>query len=501
MKTTLPKEISRSLAGSLAICVSCGLAGGQNPFVSALSARDWSEKTMHVVEIDFAKPEGEISRLLSGYHHWEPDWLAATNSPIARRCCGYAWYDGAWPAEGEYNWEKLDEMVEGYLALGSKVILAFSYVPRWLWSDPDDPALNEPTVPANHAMFHFLRKGNTLPPRDYEKWEELIYRTVKHLNVEKKYEVIFEAWNEPNAVWFWNGTMEESLELYAHTARAVKRADPNTMIGGPTLAQGPVGGKGPDAGTRTGYAWMESFIRFCAENGVPVDFVSWHYYEAYAITKQQETSFTDQVGIVRRLIDKYPAIGSPNLVIDEWSYDWNYRRSKEIKALIDSPFNAAWVAQSLYEMVDCGVDMAAYCSSVGNSLDAPNPTFGVLEMFQRLGNVRIQANIEKPDPEIGVLASSDDGKVAIMVWGLPHQTVAAGTTPKTVRLSLENLPATNYRQVRYLASSTRTDTSLRTVEDKTLQTTGNLELEFELESNAVTLLELTAVTAPGMSGD
>ena len=92
---------------------------------------------------------------------------------------------------------------------------------------------------------------------------------------------------------------------------------------------------------------MEAFIKYCAENDVPVDFISWHYYEYYARKYDRALSFTEQVQTVRDLIEKYPAIGNPKLVIDEWSYDWNNSRDEEIKALIDSPFNAAWTAQSL----------------------------------------------------------------------------------------------------------------------------------------------------------
>ncbi len=252
------------------------VAGSLLPGVSDLSAKERSDATIRL-HIDVAEPTGQIGKHLSGQHDWRLDWLNALDSPIARRCCGYMWSDGAWPAEGEYNWSKLDEKVEAYVAQGRKLILPFSYVPRWLWSDPDDPALNERTVPGQFEFFDHIRIGNTLPPSNYEKWEELIYQTVKHLNVDKQYGVIFEAWNEPNANWFWRGAMEESFELYKHTARAVKRADPNTMIGGPTLAGGPTHRKHSSSGQASGYQWMEAFIKYCAENDVPVDFISWHY--------------------------------------------------------------------------------------------------------------------------------------------------------------------------------------------------------------------------------
>lgn len=461
------------------------LTTGPQPGKSNLSAKEASNTPINV-NVDLSAPVGEIGELLAGQHNWQLDWLDALESPIARRCCGYMWYDGTWPSEGEYHWNVLDEKVEGYIAQGRKLILPFSHVPRWLWSDPDDPALNEPTVPGQFQFFDHIRIGNVLPPRNYEKWEELIYQSVKHLNVDNKYGVIFEAWNEPNAAWFWRGTMEEQFELYKHTARAVKRADPNTLIGGPTLAGGPTHSKHSPSDQVSGYEWMEAFIKYCAKNEVPVDFISWHYYEFYARKYNRAINFNEQVRLVKELIKKYPAIGNPKLVIDEWSYDWN-----GANGLYKTPFNAAWSIQSLYEIIISGVDIAVYTSSKGASLDAPNPTFGAFEMFNRLGSVRLKTDIKNRRSNVGVLASREEGKVSILLWDFQEIPEAAEPAAQHVRLRLENLPPGNYKQVRYLANDTRTDTSLLVAQSKLLQSDGKAQLEFELDTNGVTLVELT----------
>ena len=421
------------------------------------------------------------------------DWITAANSTLSRLGWGgRVWHEGTWPTEGEYNWDKLDEYVEAYTSKGLKLIVAFSYMPRWLWSDPDDPELNQ-SIPG--SIFDYMRIGNTLPPGNYEKWEALIYQTVRHLNVDKKYGVIFEGWNEPNIDWFWNGTMEQYVELYESTARAVKRADPNSMFGGPAIAGGPTIAGIAIPGKTDGYTWMEAFIKHFAKNDVPLDFISWHYYEHYAIEADRVSSFTEQAGIVRELIEKYPAIGDPigepAFVIDEWGYDWNYR-DRQSKELIDSPFHAAWVTQYLYDMVNSGVDAAAYTSGLGDSLDAPNPTFGVFEMFNRLGSVRLKTNIKNRHSEVGVLASIVDGNLSILVWGYPGRPDEIETGIHRICITLDNLPAGTYKQTRYLANHTRTDTGLKIVEDKRLQCAANAELEFELETYDVTLLELTA---------
>ena len=74
----------------------------------------------------------------------------------------------------------------------------------------------------------------------------------------------FEVWNEPNLKdGFWTGDQAEYFKLYAVTANAVKSVSPDFKVGGPATA---------------GNAWIPEFITFCAQNKVPVDFVSTHTY-------------------------------------------------------------------------------------------------------------------------------------------------------------------------------------------------------------------------------
>ena len=231
---------------------------------------------------------------------------------------------------------------------------------------------------------------------------------------------------------------------------------------------------------------MEAFIKYCAENEVPVDFISWHYYEHYARQQNRAINFTEQVRLVKDLLKKYPAIGNPKLVIDEWAYDWN-----GANGLYKTPFNAAWSMQSLYELVTSGVDIAAFCSSKGDSLDAVNPTFGAFEMFNRLSNERLDTSIENESSTVGALATSDNDKVSILLWDFQEISESGQLPSQRVHIQLEELPTGNYQQIRYLAGDSFTDTSLKVAERKLLQIDGEARLEFELEPNAVTLMELT----------
>src|ERR1019366_1112328 len=70
--------------------------------------------------------------------------------------------------------------------------------------------------------------------------------------------------NEPN-IDFWAGEPKQATywQLYDHTARSIKQVSPRLRVGGPATAQA---------------AWADAFIRHCAENKIPVDFVSSHVY-------------------------------------------------------------------------------------------------------------------------------------------------------------------------------------------------------------------------------
>src|SRR5215469_14735359 len=73
-------------------------------------------------------------------------------------------------------------------------------------------------------------------------------------------EAIHSFWNHPNLdFWAGNPTEQTYYELYKVTANALKAVNPLLRVGGPATAQA---------------AWVDRFIQYCAENKVPVDFVS-----------------------------------------------------------------------------------------------------------------------------------------------------------------------------------------------------------------------------------
>ena len=183
-----------------------------------------------------------------------------------------------------YNFQYVDDLFDRLLEIGVKPFVEFGFC-------PGDMATERGTV--------FWWKGHGSPPKDYGKWAELVRRTVAHwlerYGAEEVRSWYFEVWNEPNLNPFFRGTKSQYFELYRVTAHAVKAVDAVLRVGGPATSNFV-----PDArfaGEKEDHSchalvlnaseldalewkpvWVEEFLRFCASEKLPVDFVSCHPY-------------------------------------------------------------------------------------------------------------------------------------------------------------------------------------------------------------------------------
>jgi xylan 1,4-beta-xylosidase len=172
-----------------------------------------------------------------------------------------------------YDWTIIDRIFDTFIERGMKPLVEIGFMPEGLSIKPE---------PYRHSWSpgheNNLFTGWAYPPKDYDKWAELVYRWVKHSaerygreEVETWY---WEIWNEPN-IPYWQGTTEEYLKLYDYTADAVKRALPAAVMGGPHV---------------TGPAWdvserfLRAFLEHCltgknyrtGKTGAPLDYIGFH---------------------------------------------------------------------------------------------------------------------------------------------------------------------------------------------------------------------------------
>jgi xylan 1,4-beta-xylosidase len=123
-----------------------------------------------------------------------------------------------------------------------------------------------------------LWTGWTYPPKDYKKWEELVFQWVRHsidrYGLEEVKSWYWEPWNEPN-IKYWSGTFDEFCKLYDFTAQGLKRACADCKIGGPHTTN-------PNSPTAEKY--LRDFLTHCAtgknyatgKTGSPLDFIAFH---------------------------------------------------------------------------------------------------------------------------------------------------------------------------------------------------------------------------------
>lgn len=173
-----------------------------------------------------------------------------------------------------YNWAIIDSIFDTYVQRGMKPLAQIGFMPQALSTKPE---------PYRHYWkpgdpYTDIITGWAYPPKDYKKWEELVYQWVKHSvqrygqkEVESWY---WEVWNEPNG-HYWKASMEEFFKLYDYAVNGVKRALPTAKIGGINIAG--TGGRGAQNWNN---AWAKHVIEgtnyATGKKGTPVDAILFH---------------------------------------------------------------------------------------------------------------------------------------------------------------------------------------------------------------------------------
>ena len=170
-----------------------------------------------------------------------------------------------------YHWTVMDEVFDEIIRFGFKPIVELGFMPDALAS-----------IPERRQQWG---RANISPPKDYDKWQELVRATVAHwldrygrAELETWY---FEVWNEPDLGWlFWiedqdpkrkpYGDVQEYRKLYDYTVAGAKQAFPDIRIGGPATAGGMI-----DQFLENAYL-EENLVN--GQTGTPVAFVSSHAY-------------------------------------------------------------------------------------------------------------------------------------------------------------------------------------------------------------------------------
>ena len=320
-----------------------------------------------------------------------------------------------------YNWQYVDELFDFLTGIGMKPFVELGFMPDAL---------------ASGGRTIFWWRGNVTPPRDYAKWETLVAAFARHVTERYGAEEVrswyFEVWNEPNLTGFWIGdtggkseadfapiARAEYFKLYATSARAVKSVDPLYRVGGPATA---------------GEAWIEETLAHCAEQKLPLDFVSTHSYAtmsghldenggAGTVLSPDRDAITGGVKRVRAKIDA-SAYSKAELHYTEWSSSYtpadpihdSYHSAAFILDKMRHIGSAArsmsyWTFTDIFE--EAGPRMTPFHGGFGllNYQDLPKPSYFAYRFLNRLGDTELAC----ADPEAFVCRDAAGG-VQALFW-------------------------------------------------------------------------------------
>ncbi|HTN38434.1 MAG TPA: hypothetical protein VL053_15240 [Arachidicoccus sp.] len=383
-----------------------------------------------------------------------------------------------------YNWTIMDSIFDTYVERGMKPFAQIGFMPQALSTHPEPYRHHwKPGDPYGDIMT-----GWAYPPKDYNKWRELIYLWVKH-SVERygKKEVeswYWEVWNEPNG--YWKGTQEEYFKLYDYAADGLKRALPTARIGGLDIA-----------GTKSkkSQEFLNNFIKHCISGtnyatgkiGSPLDLVSFHAKgDPKLINGMVRMNTAPQLRDIAtgfRIVASYPETKNLPIIIGESDPEGcaacgmaTTPSNAYRNGTMYSSYTAATFAR-VYELADqYGINLRGAVSWAFEFENQPwfygfrdlatngvdKPVLNVFRMFGKMEGVRVQANsnrryllkaildssVRGPQTDIGALATKDKKSAAVMIWNY-HDDDKQGA-PEPVVININNIPAkkvmlTHYR--------------------------------------------------------
>lgn len=360
-----------------------------------------------------------------------------------------------------YHWTIVDSIVDTYIQRGVKPLMEIGFMPKDLSAKPE---------PYEHTWSKGgnLWTGWTYPPKDYNKWRELIYQWVKH-SVERygKEEVttwLWEVWNEPD-IPYWSGTFEEYCKLYDYAADGLKRACPECTIGGPHTTS-PRSDKA--------YSYLTRFIEHClrgknyatGKTGTPLEYIGFHAKGSPEFVDGHiRMNMGVQLKDIQRgfeAVNSFPELKNIPVIIGECDPEGcaacSEKRDPKFgyrNGTMYSSYTAASFAR-IYELMDQHqVNLkgavswsfefedqewfAGFRDLATHGVD--KPVLNIFRMFGMMSGQRISvqsenhlsaadiiANGVRERNDIYAIASNDQHSVSIMVWNY-HDDNVAGASP------------------------------------------------------------------------
>ena len=361
-----------------------------------------------------------------------------------------------------YSWTIVDSIVDTYIQRGMKPLMEIGFMPKALSIKPE---------PYEHTWSKGgnIWTGWTYPPKNYNKWRELVYQWVKHsIDRYGKKEVttwLWEVWNEPD-IGYWSGTFEEYCKLYDYAADGLKRACSECTIGGPHTTS---------PRNEKAYNYLTKFIEHClrgknyatGKTGTPVQYIGFH---AKGSPEFIDGHIRMNMGVQLKDIQKafeavnsFPELKNIPIIIGECDPEgcaacsekrdpkYGYRNGTMYSSYTASSFARIYELMDQYKVNLKGVVswsfefedqewFAGFRDLATHGVD--RPVLNIFRMFGMMDGKRISVRCDngltaadiiakgvREKNDINAIASKGQNSLYIMIWNYHDDDVSAITSP------------------------------------------------------------------------
>lgn len=358
-----------------------------------------------------------------------------------------------------YNWTIVDCIFDTYVKRGMKPLAQIGFMPEALSIKPQ---------PYQHqwkpgTRYEEILTGWAYPPKDYQKWGNLVYEWVKHCverygqkEVESWY---WEVWNEADGA-YWQGTQAEFFKLYDYATEGLKRALPTAKIGGANVTGG-------------GSKYLDAFLKHCLTDtnyvtgkiGSPLDAVLFHAKGSPKVVNNTVVmnirTELRNVEANYKVIGKYAQLKNIPVIIGEFDPEGcaacgmstnpenAYRNGTMYSSYTAAAFARLYELTDQYQINLLGAVswsfefenqpwFAGFRDLATNGIN--KPVFNVFKMLGMMKGNRVEAtsnqmyplktvldsSIRKATADVGVLATNDQQSASVLVWNY-HDEDKKGT--------------------------------------------------------------------------
>jgi xylan 1,4-beta-xylosidase len=369
-----------------------------------------------------------------------------------------------------YNWVIIDSIIDTYIQTGMKPLMEIGFMPKDLSSKPE-PYEHDWSKGGN------LWTGWTYPPKDYNKWRELVYQwathSVKRYGQKEVTTWLWEVWNEPD-IGYWSGTFEEYCKLYDYAADGLKKACPECTIGGPHTTS---------PRNEKAYNYLTKFIEHCihgknyatGKKGTPLQYIGFHAKGSPEFVnghiRMNMGAQLEDIQKAFEAVKSFPELKNIPVLVGEYDPEgcaacsekkdpkYSYRNGTMYSSYTASSFAKIYELMDEYKLNLKGVVswsfefedqewFAGFRELATHGVDKP-----VLNVFRMLGmmngkriSIRTDHGITAADvikqgvrekKDINAIASTDQNSICVMVWNYSDDDIK--DVASTIELTINGI--------------------------------------------------------------